>query len=81
MILINSATITSFSTVVAIFMMPFNLWLYERNFETESLVIPYYKIIITLSLLTIPVAIGIIFYWKFPKFGPILTKVFKIIIR
>jgi sodium/bile acid cotransporter 2 len=81
MILINSATITSFSTVVAIFMMPFNLWLYERNFGTESLVIPYNNMIVILSLLAIPVAIGIIFYWKFPKFGPILTKVFKTIIR
>lgn len=66
---------TSFSTVVALFMMPFNVWLYGRNLETDALVIPYGKMTISLLSLTTPVAIGMLVNWKLPKVAPILTQV------
>lgn len=66
---------TSFSTVVALVMMPFNVWLYGRNLETETLVIPYGKMTISLLSLTTPVAIGMVVNWKLPKMAPILTQI------
>ncbi len=66
---------TSFSTVVALFMMPFNVWLYGRNLETDALVIPYGKMTVSLLSLTTPVAIGMLVNWKLPKVAPILTQV------
>nr|XP_046919822.1 sodium/bile acid cotransporter 5-like [Dermatophagoides farinae] len=70
-----SVTMTSFSTVVALVMMPFNVWLYGRNLETETLVIPYGKMTISLLSLTTPVAIGMVVNWKLPKMAPILTQI------
>ncbi|KAJ6215712.1 hypothetical protein RDWZM_010212 [Blomia tropicalis] len=70
-----SVTMTSFSTVVALFMMPFNVWLYGRNLETEALVIPYGKMTISLLSLTTPVAVGMIINWKLPSIAPILTQI------
>lgn len=66
---------TSFSTVVALIMMPFNVWLYGRNLETETLVIPYGKMTISLLTLTTPVAIGMLVNWKLSKIAPILTRI------
>ncbi|KAH9399633.1 hypothetical protein TYRP_017622, partial [Tyrophagus putrescentiae] len=70
-----SVTMTSFSTVVALFMMPFNVWLYGRNLETDALVIPYGKMTVSLLSLTTPVAIGMLVNWKLPKVAPILTQI------
>ncbi|XP_027194938.2 ileal sodium/bile acid cotransporter-like [Dermatophagoides pteronyssinus] len=70
-----SVTMTSFSTVVALIMMPFNVWLYGRNLETETLVIPYGKMTISLLTLTTPVAIGMLVNWKLSKIAPILTRI------
>jgi sodium/bile acid cotransporter 6 len=70
-----SVTMTSFSTVVALFMMPFNVWIYGRTLETETLVIPYGKMSISLISLTTPVVFGMFVNWKFPKFAPFLTQV------
>src|SRR6218665_1359893 len=65
---------TSFSTVVALFMMPFNVWLYGRNLETEALVIPYGKMTISLLSLTTPVLVGMLVNWKAPRVAPYLTQ-------
>ncbi|KAF7496086.1 Ileal sodium/bile acid cotransporter [Sarcoptes scabiei] len=70
-----SVTMTSISTVVALFMMPFNVWIYGRNLETDGLVIPYNKMIISLLSLTAPVVVGMVFNWKLPKIAPILTQI------
>lgn len=70
-----SVTMTSLSTVVALVMMPFNVWLYGRSLETETIVIPYAKMTFSLFFLTAPVGFGMLVYWKLPKLAPILTKV------
>ena len=67
---------TSISTLVALVMMPFNVWIYGRTLETETLIIPYSKMSLSLLFLTMPVAAGMLLNWKFPKFAPFLTQVF-----
>jgi sodium/bile acid cotransporter 2 len=66
---------TTVSTIIALVMMPFNIWLYGRNLETESLVIPYKQMSFTLILITIPVVFGMLMNWRLPKFSPYITKV------
>ncbi|RWS22513.1 ileal sodium/bile acid cotransporter-like protein 3 [Leptotrombidium deliense] len=63
------------STVAALVMMPFNVWIYGTSLENESIVIPYKKMALSLAFLTAPVAFGMIVLWKFPKVAPILTKI------
>lgn len=65
---------TSFSTVVALFMMPFNMWLYGQNLETESLVIPYSKMTVSLVSLSTPVVVGMWVKWRFPRWAPLFTQ-------
>ena len=50
--------------------------MYGRTLETETLIIPYNKMSLSLLFLTMPVAAGMLFNSKFPKFAPFLTKVF-----
>ncbi|XP_015782852.1 ileal sodium/bile acid cotransporter [Tetranychus urticae] len=70
-----SVTMTSLSTVVALWMMPFNIWLYGRSLESDTIVIPYAKMTYSLFFLTLPVLFGMIVFWKWPKVAPFLTKV------
>ena len=70
-----SVTMTGFSTVVALVMMPFNVWLYGRSLETETIVIPYAKMTFSLFILTAPVVLGTIVHWKLPRFAKILTQI------
>jgi predicted Na+-dependent transporter len=66
---------TSFSNFLALFMMPFNVWIYGRNLETDFLVIPYGKMSISLVSLIVPLIIGMFVNLKFPQFTPFLTQV------
>jgi sodium/bile acid cotransporter 2 len=66
---------TSISTIVALLMMPLNVWLYGRSLETDSLVIPYSQMSFTLIIITIPVVFGMLLNLKLPKFTPYITKV------
>ena len=66
---------TGFSTVVALVMMPFNVWMYGRSLETETVVIPYSKMTFSLFFLTAPVVFGTIVHWMRPKFAKALTKI------
>lgn len=69
-----SITMTSVATISALLLMPLNVWLYGRNLETNSLVIPYFEMCVTLVLVTIPVLIGLAANWRFPKYTPYITK-------
>jgi len=69
-----SVTMTGFSTVVALVMMPFNVWLYGRSLETDAVVIPYSKMTFSLFFLTAPVVFGTFVHWKLPKLAILLTK-------
>jgi len=66
---------TGFSTVVALIMMPFNVWLYGRSLETEAVVIPYSRMTFSLFFLTAPVVFGTLVHWKLPKLAQALTKI------
>ncbi|XP_025016214.1 sodium/bile acid cotransporter-like [Tetranychus urticae] len=69
-----SVTMTSISTIAALVMMPFNIWLYGRSLESDTIVIPYASMTTSLFFLTLPVLFGMIVFWKWPKVAPFLTK-------
>lgn len=70
-----SVTMTTCSTIVALGMMPFNMWLYSSTLQTSNMVIPYDKMTISLAAVTTPVAAGMLFRWKLPKMAPYVTKI------
>lgn len=64
------------STIVAMLMMPFNIWVYGHSLENNSGVsIPYLKMVRSLMYVTAPAALGMLVFYKFPKFAPYITKV------
>lgn len=67
---------TTVSTAVATVMMPFNIFLYTRRWqEADLLHIPYLQIIVTLVVLLIPVAAGMLIRWKRQAAAQQITKV------
>ncbi|XP_054710829.1 ileal sodium/bile acid cotransporter-like [Uloborus diversus] len=70
-----SVAMTSFSTLLAMGLMPLNLWIYGRSFETQSLVLPYGNLALSLVLITAPVVIGMFLRWKWQKLAGIISKV------
>ncbi|XP_076332945.1 sodium-dependent organic anion transporter-like isoform X1 [Tachypleus tridentatus] len=70
-----SVTMTTVSTVVAIGMMPFTLWIYGHSLDTKGIIIPYKNMALTLVVITIPVCVGILIHWKLPRVARIVTKV------
>ncbi|XP_041483460.1 LOW QUALITY PROTEIN: sodium/bile acid cotransporter-like [Lytechinus variegatus] len=70
---ILSLIMTLSSTIVAMGMMPFNLWLYARTFTTgeENLETPYFDLFLQILYLIIPVGLSMIiarFSSKFTKY-------------
>ncbi|GFY51469.1 solute carrier family 10 member 6 [Trichonephila inaurata madagascariensis] len=65
---------TCASTVMALCMMPANIWLYGRSFNSENLVIPYQKMALSLISVTSPVIAGMTLKWKFPKAASVVSK-------
>ena len=66
---------TSISTIMAMGMMPLNIWIYGRSFETKNLALPYGNLAMSLVSITTPVAVGMLVRWKFPKMASLITKV------
>ncbi len=66
---------TTLATLLAMGMMPLNLWVYSRNWLKVAAVIPYKNIILTLVITLIPVAMGYIITWKKPDLGEKIKKV------
>ena len=66
---------TTVSTVLALGMMPLNVWLYSRSWTDERLVIPYVNILISLAMTVTPAALGIFIRWKWEKFAQYIIKV------
>ncbi|XP_030839056.1 ileal sodium/bile acid cotransporter-like [Strongylocentrotus purpuratus] len=77
--LVLSITMTFFSSVIALGMMPLNLYIYATPFTTENqrLVTPYSELAQQLAILVIPLFIGMAISWKFPKFKKFCKKVVK----
>lgn len=66
---------TTLATILALGMMPLNIWLYSRSWTSEDLVIPYKNIIISLVMTVGPAAVGIFLRWKWEKFALFIVKV------
>ena len=67
---------TSLGTVVAIGMMPLNLWIYSRSWTDEELIIPYLNILISLGMTVGPAVVGILIRWRLEKMALEFVKVF-----
>lgn len=70
-----SIAMTTCSTLVAMIMMPANLYLYGQSLNQENVVIPYLKMVYSLVSVTCPVLVGMLVRWKFPRLATYLTKV------
>ena len=70
-----SITMTSLSTILALGLMPLNIWIYSRSWISDELQIPYKSILISLVMTVTPAALGIFINWKWPKLAKRLVKV------
>ncbi|XP_066273138.1 ileal sodium/bile acid cotransporter-like [Branchiostoma lanceolatum] len=55
-----SVTMTSCSTVLAMGMMPLNLWIYSRSWTDQAAVIPYTQIVVALASILGPALVGML---------------------
>ncbi|XP_067126691.1 sodium-dependent organic anion transporter-like [Centruroides vittatus] len=69
-----SVTMTTISTIMALGMMPLNVWIYSVKSESDKLHIPYEKMALSLVMITSPVLIGMAIRWKAPKQSVYVTK-------
>ncbi|XP_013775881.1 solute carrier family 10 member 6-like, partial [Limulus polyphemus] len=70
-----SVAMTTWSTIIALGMMPFNLWVYGHGIDTGEVSVPYWKLALSLVMITLPLAIGMIVKAKLPKVAPYFTKI------
>ncbi|XP_033750416.1 ileal sodium/bile acid cotransporter-like [Pecten maximus] len=69
-----SVAMTATSTVMAMGMMPLNLFIYSRSWTDQALVIPYVNIAISFVMTITPAAVGMFIRWKWPKLADIVVK-------
>ncbi|KAL3852235.1 hypothetical protein ACJMK2_015905 [Sinanodonta woodiana] len=74
-----SVSMTAVSTVIGVGMMPLNLWIYTRSWTDQSTVVPYINIVITLFLVIVPVPIGMVILWKFPRSAVLIAKIGSVV--
>jgi bile acid transporter len=67
-----SVLMTTNSTLWALIMTPFALWLYGRRFVTEELQIPFENIAVTLAILLVPVAIAMVIRRRNANIGAVM---------
>lgn len=74
-----SITMTLFSTIMSLGMMPLNLLIYGSSFVAagEKIRTPFLEIFLQLVLLVVPLAIGIFLGWKWPKVRHFANKYIK----
>ena len=74
-----SVTMTTCSTVIAIAMMPLNLFIYARSYASkdESLQTPFVNLIIQLFILLIPIGVGMVIFYKLPKVAKFLKSALR----
>ncbi|KAM4044597.1 ileal sodium/bile acid cotransporter-like [Anomaloglossus baeobatrachus] len=71
-----SLSMTTCSTIFALGMMPLCLFIYTKKWvDSNSIVIPYDSIGISLATLVVPVGIGMFVNYKWPKQAKIILKV------
>ncbi|GIY67552.1 hypothetical protein CDAR_190781 [Caerostris darwini] len=69
-----SIAMTTASTIMAMGMLPANIWLYGRHFESITLIIPYQKMALSLLIVTSPIAVGMLMKRKLPRIAKWTTK-------
>ncbi|XP_071481163.1 ileal sodium/bile acid cotransporter-like [Diadema antillarum] len=74
-----SICMTTVSTVVAIGMMPFNLFIYSRVWTNDRAIIPFVSIFTSLVCILIPVAIGMLIRWKRKEWTSLIARVGSIL--
>jgi len=72
-----SICMTTISTVLALGMMPLNLWIYGRSWSSSGAVVPFESIAISLAFIFFPVVIGILIQKWNSRFARMFTKVRK----
>ncbi|XP_066268067.1 sodium-dependent organic anion transporter-like [Branchiostoma lanceolatum] len=70
-----SICMTTASTALAMGLMPLCLWIYSQPWATPQVVIPYWKIAVTLVLIVVPVSLGILLKYKSPKGAWLFLKI------
>ncbi|XP_006821401.2 ileal sodium/bile acid cotransporter-like [Saccoglossus kowalevskii] len=71
-----SVSMTAFSTLFAVVMMPWCLFLYTRSwYAVADAIIPYVQIIIALVTIVFPCIFGMLIRWKFEKAAKIVGLV------
>ncbi|XP_045216889.2 ileal sodium/bile acid cotransporter-like [Mercenaria mercenaria] len=73
-----SLTMTTLATLLALGMMPLNIWLYSRSWINEGLSIPYKNIIVSLAMTLGPATVGIFLRWKWEKIALVIVKIASI---
>ncbi|XP_053405597.1 ileal sodium/bile acid cotransporter-like [Mercenaria mercenaria] len=73
-----SLTMTTLATLLALGMMPLNIWLYSRSWTDEDLFIPYKNIIVSLAMTLGPATVGIFLRWKWEKIALVIVKIASI---
>ncbi|CAM1324828.1 SLC10A6 (predicted) [Pycnogonum litorale] len=69
-----SLTMTSASTILALGLMPLNLYIYTGAWTSESLKFPFKNVGISLVMIVIPVICGMLFAYKWPKLSSKVEK-------
>ncbi|XP_038068475.1 ileal sodium/bile acid cotransporter-like [Patiria miniata] len=77
--LVLSLAMTTFSTFIAVGMMPLNLFIYAQPFIDGDgrLETPFKELLIQLCGLVLPLVIGVPFFYKFPKARKFCLKLVK----
>ncbi|XP_078489387.1 ileal sodium/bile acid cotransporter-like [Ciona intestinalis] len=73
-----SITMTTVSSTLGLGMMPLLLYIYTLGFD-QSMVVPFETLGITLAALIVPIALGMIIRWRFPRHAEKLVKILSIL--
>ncbi|XP_061890334.1 hepatic sodium/bile acid cotransporter [Entelurus aequoreus] len=74
-----SIVMTSCSTLLALGMMPLLLFLYCQSFDNLQSAVPYVDIAVSLVMILVPCAVGVVVNYYRPRYAKIITKVGLII--
>lgn len=69
-----SIAMTLCSTILAMGMMPLNMLFYGQYINTGNIVVPHSKMAMSLVVVSLPAAFGMLFNWYFPRIAPYVTK-------
>ncbi|XP_072049679.1 ileal sodium/bile acid cotransporter-like [Amphiura filiformis] len=74
-----SVVMTTASTIFAFGMMPLNLFIYSRSWTSETSVIPYKDITISLVSIIVPLSFGMLIRYKLKRWAPYVEKISSIL--